>query len=106
MIIKLLIMIIKIIDNDNENNRIETINYKIPKYSIKMHLPQNPGSFVFRKNGKYRLDQTLQRFCIRNQCIGVLELKVNLHHINVNHINFEAKNDGIYIDTFKDQKKI
>ena len=80
--------------------------FKTPKFQTKIHLPELPGSFTFRKNGKLRLDQQVKKFCLLNKCRGCFEVKVHFgYHTNVNKINYDAKDDGVYIDTLNDQQK-
>mmetsp|Transcript_33009 Transcript_33009/g.52881 ORF Transcript_33009/g.52881 Transcript_33009/m.52881 type:complete len:309 (+) Transcript_33009:18-944(+) len=79
---------------------------KVPKHETKIHLPEVPGSFTFRKNGKPRLDQQVKKFCLLNKCIGCFECKVHFGRwVNANKINYDAKADGIHVDTLGDQKK-
>lgn len=78
---------------------------KTPKFQSKIHLPCVPGSFTFRKNGKYRLDQKVKKFCLLNNSIGCYELRVHLAHVNPSHIEYDANQKTIEINTFSDQKK-
>ena len=81
------------------------VTFKTPKYQTKIHLPEIPGSFTFRKNGKLRLDQQVKKFCLLNGCRGCFEVKVHFGiHVNPNSIKYDATSKGITIQTLNDQR--
>ncbi|ETO24676.1 hypothetical protein RFI_12480 [Reticulomyxa filosa] len=78
---------------------------KAPSYSLKIHHHTIPGSFIFRKNGRNRIDQVLRGYCLHHQCTGVLECKINLHFVNPKSIKYDATEKGFHIDTTQDGRR-
>ena len=66
--------------------------FKVPNHQIKIHVPEMPNAFTFRKSGKLRLDQQVKKFCLLNKCPGCFEVKVPFgRNVNPNKINYDAQ---------------
>lgn len=78
-------------------------NSKKPNYSTQIHVSGYKNSFTYQLcNGKRKIDQTLQRFCVKNKCIGVFEAKIKLKEYgfksqNVNKIKYDINNYAILL---------
>eukprot|EP01083_Nonionella_stella_P266387 901232_1 len=94
-------------EEESHTNKDSQVSKSVPKKrqpicTKQIHVPGFRNAFTYEMYGKRKIDQTLQRFCIKNKCIGVFEVKLELKKFGlrpnqIGSVIYDADENGITV---------